>query len=50
MKFNYNAHLTLKEKTKEVASDIINTYPNIPLKDAFLIASLENKINNKIIF
>ena len=44
MKFNYNGNLTFEERIEEVSLDIINSYPNISIKDAMVIASLEGPI------
>lgn len=46
MRFSYNGHLLENDRINEVCSDIIKSYPEIPLNLAILIAALEDPINS----
>lgn len=45
MKYEYNGNLLEDERIKEVANDIINTYPQISIVKARQIAMLEGSIS-----
>lgn len=48
MKYNYNGNLTNQERINEVALDIINYNPDITMKEALVIATLEPPITTEV--